>query len=580
MLNKKNRWSLVVFAVIVLLLVGSIFFLWMRANDEVRSIVEEQYQTQQLILTQYVSYSIGELLNERVLLLEVVAQKQQGVPEDLFMSEFETVYEVADIYYVLEFIDVNGTVVSGYPVENVPLGFNLYSDNMTWAFEHVRDTGQVYISEPVSTMEGIFGAYAWVPVFENGQFRGSILGIVSDENIIKQFETTSDSSNYVYIVNDKGMILYDQSGTYEKGTNYLDHTDNNDTDRLHILEEQMRGMMGNGKYWQETPDGSEYVLVSYSPVNWYNQRWSVGLTSPGDAVDDIILSVYVKLFTVAAVSVLFILFVSSQVYIILLNWNKTLEREVEKKTSELQESNESLTAANIKLKELDGLKNEFLSMVSHELKTPLTAMKTSSEFLLEDRCAPAVRNQLLSLIVRNVDRQARLVDDLLDISRIESNRIKFNMEPVSLLEALEHSIENIRRLSESKGVALGADICRSLPAVLADRDKLIQIFVNLLNNAVKFTQRGGSVTVLAQESGDNIEVTVSDTGIGIDPSHAEHIFDKFYQIDSTSTRAAGGCGLGLAITKGLVEGMNGSIRVESEPGIGSRFIVTLKKAGV
>ncbi|MDP2216815.1 MAG: sensor histidine kinase [Methanolobus sp.] len=580
MWNKKNRWSLVVFAVIVLLLIGSIFFLWMKANVEVRSIVEEQYQTQQLILTQYVSYSIGELLNERVLLLEVVAQKQQGVPEDLFMSEFETVYEVADIYYVLEFIDVNGTVVSGYPVENVPLGFNLYSNNMTWAFEHVRDTGQVYISEPVSTMEGIFGAYAWVPVFENGQFRGSILGIVSDENIIKQFETTSDSSNYVYIVNDKGMILYDQSATYEKGTNYLDHTDKNDTDRLHILDAQMRGMMGNGKYWQETPDGSEYVLVSYSPVNWYNQRWSVGLTSPGDAVDDIILSVYVKLFTVAAVSVLFILFVSSQVYIILLNWNKTLEREVEKKTRELQESNESLTAVNIKLKELDGLKNEFLSMVSHELKTPLTAMKTSSEFLLEDRCDPAVRNQLLALIVRNVDRQARLVDDLLDISRIESNRMKFNMEPVSLQEVLDHSIENIHRLSESKGVALGVDIPRSLPAVLADRDKLIQIFVNLLNNAVKFTQRAGSVTVLAQESGDNIEVIVSDTGIGIDPSHAEHIFDKFYQIDSTSTRTAGGCGLGLAITKGLVEGMNGSIRVESEPGIGSRFIVTLKKAGI
>jgi len=578
MLNKKNRWSLVVFAVIVLLLVGSIFFFWMRANDEVRSIVEEQYQTQQLILTQYVSYSIGELLNERVLLLEVVAQKQQGVPDDLFRSEFETVYEVADIYYVLEFIDANGTVVSGYPVENVPLGFNLYSNNMTWAFEHVRDTGEVYISEPVNTMEGIFGAYVWVPVFENRQFRGSILGIVSDENIITQFETTSDSSNYVYIVDDKGMILYDQSGTYEKGTNYLDYIDQNDTDRLHVLEAQMGGMMGNGKYWQETTDGSEYVLVSYSPINWYNQRWSVGLTSPGDAVDDIILSVYVKLFTVAAVSVLFILFVSSQVYIILLNWNKTLEREVEKKTSELQESNESLTAANIKLKELDGLKNEFLSMVSHELKTPLTAMKTSSEFLLEDRCEPAVRNQLLALIVRNVDRQARLVDDLLDISRIESNRIKFNMEPVSLPEALDHSIENIRRLSESKGVVLRVDMPQSLPAVIADRDKLIQVFVNLLNNAVKFTQRGGAVTVLAQDSGDNIEVVVSDTGIGIDPSHVGHIFDKFYQIDSTSTRTAGGCGLGLAITKGLVEGMGGSIRVESKPGVGSKFILTLKKA--
>lgn len=579
MWEKKNRWNLVIFAVIVLLLVGSIFFLWMKANLEVRSIVEEQYQTQQLILTQYVSSSIAELLNERVLLLEVVAQKQQGVPEDLFMSEFETVYAVADIYYVLEFIDASGTVVSGYPAERVPHGYNLYSNNMAWAFEHVRDTGQVYISEPVTTMEGIFGAYVWVPVFENGQFRGSILGIVSDENILEQFETSSDSSNYVYIIDNNGMVLYDQSGTYEKGSNYLDHTDPVNPERLHIIEEQMKGKVGNGKYWLESPEGGEYVLVSYSPVRWYNQHWSVGLTSPGGAVDDIIISVYVKLFTVAAVSVLFILFVSSQVYFILLNWNKTLEREVEKKTTELQQSNESLTAANVKLKELDRLKNEFLSMVSHELKTPLTAMKTSSEFLLEDTCDPNVRKQMLALIVRNVDRQARLVDDLLDISRIESNRMKFDMEPVSLQEALEHSLETIRRFSESKGIILINDMSPSLPDVLADKDKLVQVFVNLLNNAVKFTPRGGEVTVEAREAGDNVEVTVTDTGIGIDSSHIGHVFDKFYQIDSTSTRAAGGCGLGLAITKGLVEGMNGSIRVESEPGVGSSFIFTLIRAG-
>jgi signal transduction histidine kinase len=579
MWEKKNRWNLVIFAVIVLLLVGSIFFLWMKANIEVRSIVEEQYQTQQLILTQYVSSSIAELLNERVLLLEVVAQKRQGVPEDLFMPEFETVYAVADIYYVLEFIDSSGTVVSGYPAERVPHGYNLYSNNMTWAFEHVRDTGEVYVSEPVTTMEGIFGAYVWVPVFENGQFRGSILGIVSDEGILEQFETSSDSKNYVYIVDDSGMILYDQSGIFEKGTSYLDQGYSVDAERLHIIEEQMRGQVGNGKYWLETPEGSEYVLVSYSPIEWHNQQWSVGLTSPGDAVDDIIVSVYVKLFTVAAVSVLFILFVSSQVYFILLNWNKTLEREVERKTAELQQSNESLTSANVKLKELDRLKNEFLSMVSHELKTPLTAMKTSSEFLLEDTCDPKIRKQMLALIVRNVDRQARLVDDLLDISRIESNRMKFNIEPVSLQEVLEHSLETIHRFSESKEISLVNDVPPSLPAVFADKDKLVQVFVNLLNNAVKFTPRGGEVTVRARETGDRVEVTVMDTGIGIDLSHIDHVFDKFYQIDSTSTRAAGGCGLGLAITKGLIEGMDGSIRAESEPGTGSRFIFTLLRAG-
>ncbi|WP_406658215.1 sensor histidine kinase [Methanolobus sp. ZRKC2] len=578
MWNKKNRWNLVIFAVIVLLLVGSIVFFWMKANDEVRSIVEDQYQNQQLILTQYISSSIEELLNERVLLLEVMAKNQQGIPDDLFVSDFETIYKSAEIYHVLEFIDANGTVVSGYPSESVPYGYNLYENNNEWAFENVKKTGEVYISEPTMTMEGVFGSFVWVPVFEGEEFRGAIFGIVSDENIIHQFNT-SNTSNTVYLLNGKGEILYDQSGSYEKGTSYFDHISDYEVERLSIVEAQVNGMEGNGKYPEMNSNGRmQDVLVSYSPVTWYNKNWSLGLSSSGSEVDKIIVSVYVKLFTVAGLSVLFILFLSSQVYFILLNWNKSLEKEVEKKTRELQRSNKSLLSANQKLKEVDRLKTEFLSMVSHELKTPLTAMKTSSEFLLEEKCDSDTRKQLLALINRNVDRQARMVDDLLDISRIESNRMKFDMESVDLHEALDYSLENIRRFSEDKGVDIVLDMPESIPRVFADKDKLIQVFVNLLNNAVKFTPGGGKITVSAQETGSNVNVSVMDNGIGIDPENLEHVFDKFYQIDSTSTRKVGGCGLGLSISKGLVEGMDGSIKVESEPGNGSKFVFTLKKS--
>ncbi|MDW7730945.1 MAG: sensor histidine kinase [Methanolobus sp.] len=563
---------------IVLLLVSSIVFLWMRANEEVRSIVEDQYQNQQLILTQYISSSLEELLNERVLLLEVMARNEQGVPEDLFVSDFETIYKAAEIYHVLEFIDANGTVVSGYPSESVPYGYNLYENNNEWAFENVKKTGEVYISEPAMTLEGIYGSFVWVPVFEGGEFRGTIFGIVSDDNIIRQFDTTSNGSNSVYLLNSKGEIIYDQSGMYDKGASYFDYISGYEVERLDIVEAQINGLEGNGKYTNTSSNGHRQdVLVSYSPVTWYNKHWSLGLSSPGNEVDKIIVSVYVKLFTVAGLSVLFILFLSSQVYFILLNWNKSLEKEVEKKTHELQRSNESLISANLKLKELDRLKTEFLSMVSHELKTPLTAMKTSSEFLLEEKCNADTRKQLLALINRNIDRQARMVDDLLDISRIESNRMKFDMESVDLHEALEHSLENVRRLSEDKGIEIEVDIPDTLPGVYVDKDKLIQIFVNLLNNAVKFTQKGGKITVSAQEMAQDVGISVKDNGIGMDPENLEHVFDKFYQIDSTSTRKVGGCGLGLAITKGIVEGMGGSIKVESEPGKGSTFTFTLPK---
>lgn len=584
MWDKKNRWSLVIFAVIVLLLVGSIVFFWMKANNEVRSIMEDQYQNQQLILTQYISSSLEELLNERVLLLEVTAKNEQGIPDDNFVSDFETIYRAAEIYYVLEFIDANGTVISGYPSANVPYGYNLYENDNEWAFEHVRKSGEVHISEPAMTMEGIFGSFVWVPVFENGTFRGTIFGIVSDENIIRQFDTASNSSNTVYLLNSKGEVIYDQSGMYGKGTSYFDHISGDEPERLDMVRAQINGMEGNGKYPDTVSNGhGQDILVSYSPVTWYNKNWSLGILSPGNEVDKIIVSVYVKLFTVTGLSVLFILFLSSQVYFILLNWNRSLEQEVEKKTHELQRSNESLVSANLKLQELDRLKTEFLSMVSHELKTPLTAMKTSSEFLLEEKCDHDTRKQLLALINRNVDRQARMVDDLLDVSRIESNRMRFEMESVDLHEVLDHSLENIRRLSEDKDIEIRADIAESLAHVRADRDKLVQVFVNLLNNAIKFTPGGGEITVSAQEVSQDeevsqdVEISVRDNGIGIDAENLERVFDKFYQIDSTSTRKAGGCGLGLSITKGLVEGMGGSIRVESEPGKGSTFIFTLAK---
>jgi signal transduction histidine kinase len=578
MLDKKSRWNLIVFAVIVLLLIGSIVFFWMRANVEVRSIVEDQYQNQQLILTQYISSSLEELLNERVLLLEVMARNEQGVPEDLFVSDFETIYKAAEIYHVLEFINANGTVVSGYPSENVPYGYNLHENNNEWAFEEVKRTGEVYISEPRMTMEGIYGSFVWVPVFENDEFKGAIFGIVSDENIIRQFDATSNSSNSVYLLNSEGEIIYDQSGTYEKGTDYFDYISGYEVERLDIVQAQINGQEGNGKYPDTSSDQGQDILISYSPVSWYNKNWSLGLTSPGSAVDRLIVSVYVKLFTVAGLSVLFILFLGSQVYFILLNWNRSLENEVEKKTHELKQSNESLIAANLKLKELDRLKTEFLSMVSHELKTPLTAMKTSSEFLLEEKCDQDTRKQMLALINRNVDRQARMVDDLLDISRIESNRMNFEMENINLSEALDHSLENISKPARDKNIDLKVNMPEPAPKVYADKDKLIQVFVNLLSNAVKFTPVGGQISVSAKELAGMIEVSVSDNGIGIDPENLEHIFDKFYQIDSTSTRKVGGCGLGLAISKGIVEGMGGSIRVESETDKGSTFIFTLQKA--
>lgn len=579
MWDRKSKWNLVLFAAVVLLLISSIVFLWMKTNTEVRSVVEEQYQNQQLLLTRQVSSSIERTLNERVLLLEVIANKDTGVPPDNFRSDLKSVYDVAGMFYVVEYVNEDGTIVSGYPEDNVPLGFNLYENKQSRAFERVKNTGQVYITDPLRLMEGNYGSFIWVPVHEDDEFRGAFIAIIREEDLKSRYVVASNSSNYAYLLDDRGRVLYDESENYERGTSYAEILGSDSSGLLDIISKQVNGTEGNGKYLVLN-NGTvvEERLVSYSPINWYNQKWSLALTSPSSEVDRLIVSVYLKLFIVVAVSVLFIVFVSSFIVIILFNWSKSLEQEVDEKTQELKDSNESLRAANKKLKELDRLKTEFLSIVSHELKTPLTAMKTSGEFLLEtEECDRSLRKKMLDIIIRNIDRQSRMVDDLLDISRIESDRMKFNKEPVDIEETIKVSLEVVDTIIRNKDMKVAVSVPDDLEIITTDKDKLVQVFVNLLNNAVKFSNKGGTIKINVEDETDSLRISVSDNGIGMGPEEVEKIFDKFYQIDSTSTRRVGGSGLGLSIVKGIIEGQGGTITVRSEPGKGSTFVFTLMK---
>lgn len=579
MWNRKSKWYLIIFAAVVLLLISSIVFLWMKTNMEVRSVVEEQYQNQQLLLTRQISDNIERSLSEKVLLLEVIAKKDTGVPPDNFASDLKSVYDVAGMFYVVEYVSENGTIVSGYPEENTPIGLNLYENDQSHAFEFVKESRDVFITDPLKLMEGNHGSFIWVPVYEGDEFRGTFIAIIQEAYLKSRYVVESNSSSYVYILDNRGRLLYDGSGNYERGTNYAELLGPDSSGLLNIISKQVNGTEGNDKYLVfDDHSVVEERLVSYSPINWYNQKWSLALTSPSSEVDRLIVSVYLKLFIVAAVSVLFIIFVSSFIVVILLNWSKSLEKEVDDKTLELKESNDSLRAANTKLKELDRLKTEFLSIVSHELKTPLTAMRTSSEFLREDdTCDVPLRHQMLDIIIRNIDRQSRMVDDLLDVSRIESNRIKFLREPVDIEDAINISLEVLDTIIREKGMTVLVNVPDNLSLINTDKDKLVQVFVNLLNNAVKFSNNNSIVTIDVDDAHDGVKITVSDNGIGMGPEELEKIFDKFYQIDSTSTRKVGGTGLGLFIVKGIIEGQGGTITARSELGKGSVFVFTLKK---
>lgn len=250
--------------------------------------------------------------------------------------------------------------------------------------------------------------------------------------------------------------------------------------------------------------------------------------------------------------------------------NHTLERRIQDRTSVLQ--------ANVEqLQELNRLKSAFVGVVSHELRTPLTALKAFAENLLDGVAGElnAKQHDYISRIQRNAERLTRMINELMDLSKIEAGKVELRAQELSLAELFADVLDVFRPLAQRKGVALDVTADERLPPVQADRDKLYEVLANLLENAVKFTPAGGRIEITTKVRNDRyLEVDVSDTGCGIPQEHLARIFDKFYQVQSISSNH-GGAGLGLAIAKGLVELHGGTMAVESVPGQGSQFSFTL-----
>ncbi|WP_440951940.1 ATP-binding protein [Methanococcoides sp. FTZ1] len=281
---------------------------------------------------------------------------------------------------------------------------------------------------------------------------------------------------------------------------------------------------------------------------------------------------------------LLILFIAASVF---------LNDQVKRKTIELSQKNEELIAdiierkrtedmlqkANEELKSLDKMKDEFISNISHELKTPLVSIIGYSE-LVDDGSLGGINDdqkKALNAVLRNSERLKRLVDSLLFISKVQDRTIEYEFEKVQIAEIINDVIQNMSLEIRKNHLSIEKNVPENLSLINADKEKLTRALISILDNAIKFTPSGGSISISAIEEGENVQVTISDTGIGIKKELIPDLFEKFYQIDASIKRRYGGAGLGLYMCKKIVEGHKGNIWIESEKGKGTKVHVTLPK---
>jgi two-component system phosphate regulon sensor histidine kinase PhoR len=228
------------------------------------------------------------------------------------------------------------------------------------------------------------------------------------------------------------------------------------------------------------------------------------------------------------------------------------------------------------IRRLETLRKDFVANVSHELRTPITAVRSAVDTLrVTLERDPDASDRFVDIIDRNAQRLGALVEDLLDLSRIESKEYRPDAAPVSLRAVSEQVVSLLRPRIEEKFFDVGNEIPVDLPPARADRKAVEQVFTNLLDNAIKYCGPGTSVYLRAQRTGNTLRVEIADAGPGIEPRHLPRIFERFYRVDSGRSRDMGGTGLGLSIVKHLVEAMNGTIGVDSIPGRGATFWFTL-----
>ncbi|MCK9409831.1 MAG: ATP-binding protein [Bacteroidetes bacterium] len=267
---------------------------------------------------------------------------------------------------------------------------------------------------------------------------------------------------------------------------------------------------------------------------------------------------------------------------------QSIQRFLANSSDEFQQLSESFNAMLdsfradiVQMKKLEGVRSEFLGNVSHELRTPLFSTQGLIETLLHGAVDDKkVNRNFLKKALNNIERLNLLLEELIDISRIESGEMKLRLRYFDIVSMITSTVAEMQNYAEQRNVVLSMTGINGTMDVYGDRERLRQVLVNLIENAIKYSEKFSRVTIRLSKQPDRVEITVEDNGIGIAPQHLPRIFERFYRVDKGRSRNVGGSGLGLAIVKHIVEAHGSNIKVESEVGIGTRFTFTVNTSSV
>ncbi len=619
LINIERNTIMMLMGVTVIIISIILVYNMFSITEQMKSNSEKQFQDQKLLLAR-------EAARDIEIYLQMI--NNDMTVTSMYLSSITSSPKTQEIYSTTERMHMRlGSYVDNIQLMdttgNIEASFSSSEEKLSPAFDKIISAQNVM--NPRGTIQETFIDDSddlllsiATPITTNYSLTGIALANIHLSTLLKKHITPIALEKKVHAHLLIGDLIYQADGL---STTAIDS----------IKDEIQAGQSGsmNSVYFPHIIDDKTHLMLSnlvYYPVKVGDRYWGLIIMTPTSDVHESISKDITRIWWFV-LSIILILVIAGIVFAQLLT--KTLSREIIKKTDELSMLNkeldekvftrtkelqdvshnlennvqertkelnekvreleetkaatlnmmEDLTEAMKKQKQLEKVKTEFLSVTSHELRTPITPMRAQVQMMLEEYFGKVSDDQKKSLgmILRNLTRLDHLIGDILDISKLESGNMKFIMAEADMKEVVNNATETMKFKADEKNIRMEWEV-DNIPKITADKDRITQVIVNLINNAVKFTDTNGKIKVLLKNEQTQCRVEVHDSGIGISKQDQKRIFSPFVQADQSDTRKYEGSGLGLAICRGIILQHHGEIGVESVSGKGSTFWFTLPYA--